>query len=249
MSARRGTIVHHLTAAVILRWVAFYTRDLTASVAEARRDEIASDIYEQSANIQPDVAARRRLAASLAFRAARGIAADLAWRSAQTRLARHEGDTMSINPHRPGQLLDALVTAVAVLLVLSGALAAVRDLSNPLNQTPGTLPVLLTSVTTATAAGLALSRRPSTKLAGLIVMALASLPLMWGVGLSLWSISATAGETIMNGLVLVNRASAQNAVYVVSAPGIIAAALFGIAAIVVHRRPSPGIQAAGEKLP
>lgn len=247
MSANRGTVVHHLTGAVILRWVAFYTRDLTESVAETRRDEIASDIYEQSANLPPGIAARRKLAASLAFRAARGIAADLAWRRTQTHLPRHDGNTMSISPHRPRQLLGALATAVAVLLVLLGAAAAIRDLSSPLNQTPETLPALLISMTTATAVGLLLSRRPSTKLAGLIVMAVASMPLMWGVGLSLWSISATAGETIMSVLVLLNQASAQNAVYVVSAPGIIAAALFTAAAVAL-RRPSPVIPAAEEPL-
>ena len=234
MNANRSTVVHHLTAALILRWVAFYTRGLPHGVADARRDEIASDIYEQSANLQLGVAARRRLAASLAFRAVRGIAADVAWRNTQSQRSRHERHAMPNNSPRPRKALGALVTVVAALLTFSGAFAAIRVLSNPTGQTPELLPVILTMLTAATCTGLILSRWPSTNLAGLILLAVASVPLMWGVGRSLWAISSTVAETIMIALTTSNQQRPENAVYLATALGAFAAILFTVAAIVVH---------------
>lgn len=74
-------------AALVARWVRFYTRNLPDSVAERRIDEIAADVADQIADERAagiaDVAIARRIASRLV----RGLAADVTWRWHQTRLA------------------------------------------------------------------------------------------------------------------------------------------------------------------
>lgn len=67
------------TARAVLRWADFYSRRVSPALAQARREELISDIYEQYAD-----AARRGLPAwavsrAIASRALRGIFADITW--------------------------------------------------------------------------------------------------------------------------------------------------------------------------
>lgn len=63
----------------VLSWVDFYSRRVPSGQGKARREELISDMYEQQAD-----ALRRGLPAkavnrSIAFRAVRGIFADITW--------------------------------------------------------------------------------------------------------------------------------------------------------------------------
>jgi hypothetical protein len=77
-------------AALVARWVRFYTRDLPAPVAERRIEEIAADLHDHIAHERAAGTGDRRIARSIASRMVRGVAADAAWRSRQTKSTRKE---------------------------------------------------------------------------------------------------------------------------------------------------------------
>ncbi|SMG18086.1 hypothetical protein [Agreia pratensis] len=225
MSERRSTIAHHLTVALILRWVAFYTRKLPEDVAGQRRDEIASDLYEQSADVGPGSAARRLLALSLAWRAIRGIAADLAWRTTRIRDVRREQGALSADTRRPRSSATAVVLTLATTLAIVGVFTTIRVLLNPDARSSEELQLLLLVAPMAMLTGLALFFRASTRPAALMVMAAASIPLTWAVGISFWSLSATLGYASTNVLVLMNL-SVDKIGYIAVVPGAATAVFF-----------------------
>jgi len=61
------------------RWVAWYTRDLPPSARDERRNEVASDLWEQ----QSTQGTGLRTDLAIASRTLRGVWSDLAWRRAQ----------------------------------------------------------------------------------------------------------------------------------------------------------------------
>jgi hypothetical protein len=83
------------TAALVVWWVATYTRRLPGEVAARRRAEVASDLWEQRAHGRAVGTPAAAVALSILGRMAAGIAADLRWRHQQ--LAAAEG-----RPLRPG---------------------------------------------------------------------------------------------------------------------------------------------------
>lgn len=238
MTGRRPTVIHHLVAVAILRWVTFYTRNLPAEVAGERRDEIASDLYEQSMDVGLGAAARWRLALSLAWRAMRGAAADLLWRNDRIRSQEKRGRTVSTdaNPnarrrHSPGAVvIFALVTSWAVV----GLLCAVRILANPAARLAQETQLLLILAMAAMLTALLLMARAATRPAALIVIAAASVPLTWAVGVSLWSVSATLGSFLMQLLGLMNLTPDKTG-YVVVVPGVVLAGFFFVMALRVSR--------------
>jgi hypothetical protein len=70
-------------AAVVAWWVATYSRHLPAKVAERRRAELASDLWEQRAWGRAVGAAAPFVALSILRRMAAGMPADLRWRQRQ----------------------------------------------------------------------------------------------------------------------------------------------------------------------
>jgi len=72
------------SAALVARWVAWYTRHLPAEVAERRRAELASDLWEQRA----DARAMSTPALAILRRMVVGMPADLRWRQEQLAVAR-----------------------------------------------------------------------------------------------------------------------------------------------------------------
>jgi len=103
---------------VVLAWVRFYTRDISPEVAETRRAELASDVWEQVND--PDAPPGSR-GAFLFWRAARSVPADLAWRFGVLRQA----DTASRSLFarwEHGGLAAVLLTEA---FVVSGLLVAV----------------------------------------------------------------------------------------------------------------------------
>lgn len=70
-------------AGLAIRWVDCYTRRLPARVAEARVDELASDLWEQRHNAQEGDTSDVAVALSIVRRIVGGVPADLTWRFAQ----------------------------------------------------------------------------------------------------------------------------------------------------------------------
>ena len=76
------------TAALVLRWVAAYTRSLDPEVAARRQAELASDLWEQRAHAGRVGAPGPLVALSILRRAVAGVPADLLWRRHQLAAAR-----------------------------------------------------------------------------------------------------------------------------------------------------------------
>ena len=72
-------------AALVTRWVRFYTRGLPATHAQRRVDEIAADVRDHVAHERANGISDARIALGIASRLVRGLAADVAWRSQHTR--------------------------------------------------------------------------------------------------------------------------------------------------------------------
>jgi hypothetical protein len=69
-----------LGARLALRWSVLLTATAPAGAGGDRRDEITSDVFEQLATVRAERASDARLSGSIASRALRGIASDVAWR-------------------------------------------------------------------------------------------------------------------------------------------------------------------------
>ena len=66
---------------------ALYTRRLPPAVADRRRSEIASDIWEHRRQARIDAVADRRVAMAIAVRVIAGVPSDLSWRMTQLAVA------------------------------------------------------------------------------------------------------------------------------------------------------------------
>lgn len=67
------------TAKAVLWWVATYTRSVPKQIAEGRREELLSDLYEQYSAAARSGHTRKAASRSIAWRALRGAVADLRW--------------------------------------------------------------------------------------------------------------------------------------------------------------------------
>jgi hypothetical protein len=96
------------------RWTALYTRGLARPVAERRREEIASDLFEHAAAVGDGRAQQRNVLGRVLW----GIPADLSWRRAarasQPRV-RRTGATMNLR-----RVTLAVLAAVVAFLVWAG---------------------------------------------------------------------------------------------------------------------------------
>lgn len=75
-------------AALVARWVRFYTRDLPEPVARRRVDEIEADLHDHIAHERAGGVGERRIALAIASRMIRGLVADAAWRRRQAKTGR-----------------------------------------------------------------------------------------------------------------------------------------------------------------
>ncbi len=106
-------------AELVARWVRFYTRDLPAPVARRRIDEIDADLHDHIAHERGNGLGDRRIARDIASRMVRGLAADVAWRGREAKVAGHHStleETMTTN--RP-LFRSAVRVAVGVASILS----------------------------------------------------------------------------------------------------------------------------------
>ncbi|HYF25086.1 MAG TPA: hypothetical protein VD931_05055 [Baekduia sp.] len=100
-------------AALVARWVRWYTRDLPGAVAQRRIEELDADVHDHIAHERARAAGERRIAVGIAARMLRGVAADASWRRSQA-VAR------APRPASRSVLRVALVTAFVLLLPLIG---------------------------------------------------------------------------------------------------------------------------------
>jgi hypothetical protein len=150
-----------------LSWAEWYTSDLEPAIAGGRRDEIASDVWEQAAGQADRPAAA--LAASIAGRVVRGIPADLAWRWRMPSGVRRETGVV-----RAG-LAIAVVLSGAVLALGVGAVG--RTVVGLLRGEALPSVVTVSSAGFGVAAlllGFALVLRPRTRRLGFVWLAFAS---------------------------------------------------------------------------
>jgi hypothetical protein len=106
-------------AAVVARWVRFYTRNLPRLIARRRIDEIDADLHDHIAHERAHGTNDRRIALSIAARMIRGVAADASWRRTIARTATPKDVTVHRTARRSAVRV-ALVTACVLLVPLVG---------------------------------------------------------------------------------------------------------------------------------
>lgn len=138
---------YHFSVRLVSRWAAYYSRDLESQAAAERRDEIASDLWEQGSHADARGASSLATGASILWRTARGVPADLSWR--RSRLSR-VASTGAVEPRgwsgRGGLVAAAAITAAVLTL---GVSSIARVLANVIQGVP------LPSVVTVASASLA----------------------------------------------------------------------------------------------
>jgi hypothetical protein len=116
-------VVDRLTQA----WVRAYTRGIRPDVRDARRAELASDLWEHRATARDSGVSKRATSFSIAARAIAGVPADLTWRHA-TRGAVMRAETTTVS--RRGWLgitADIVATTMGAVAMLGGIGAAIGD--------------------------------------------------------------------------------------------------------------------------
>lgn len=108
---------YHWAVRLVSRWTAYYTRDLDSLLAAERRDELASDLWEHGVASEARGASGAATGASILWRAARGIPADLSWRhgKAAGAGATHPGRWGARGWSGRGSALTAVLLASGIL--------------------------------------------------------------------------------------------------------------------------------------
>jgi hypothetical protein len=149
------------------RWVRTYTRGLPADVAQTRRLELASDIYEQMSESAATLGARAvRLA--VVGRTARGVVDDLAWRHEQRQTMKQSESSVHPTALRAawGAATQAWFAPAAVLCGLFNLVLGVGILFDTGSTMPGRVvgPMFLLAFAASMAVGLhmrSLAGRPA----------------------------------------------------------------------------------------
>jgi len=189
MSAARSR-QFRTAARLVLEWCAVYTRGLQPAVATARQDEIASDLHEHAEWASTAGWSARRLAWSVARRAALGIGADLAWR----RLQQRAGDPQLAFGLRASAALLAAVLSTGVALTAIGVFAIVRVIRalqiGDLGYVPtAVFPIAFLDAVALIGTMLIVSRR--TRVLGTVLLTVPAVLLFQFVGSILWRVSAS----------------------------------------------------------
>ena len=103
-------------AALVARWVRWYTRDLPPPVAGRRVDELDADLHDHIAHERAAGTGERRIALGVAARMVRGLAADASWRGQTLARTANKGTQMRTPAHRSA--VRAGVATAGILLVL-----------------------------------------------------------------------------------------------------------------------------------
>ena len=108
-------------AKLVARWVRLYTRDVPGPLAQRRIEEIDADLHDHIEHERAAGVGDGRIAAAVAGRMVRGLAADLAWRGRAIARpsTRKDQNTMSTHTRR-SVLRVGLVTGLVLLIPLVG---------------------------------------------------------------------------------------------------------------------------------
>ncbi len=178
----------------VLAWVDRYTRDVPGGVADDRRDELLSDLWEQSHTEQGSAKAGVKTAISILSRAARGVPSDLSWRRAQlTGRPPQPFRVRFVNWMVPTGVVLATVVGLMVTSVGVFALGRVGIVVARHQFPPSDLTVLSTALgTLGLVCGLLLMMRSRTRWIGAIWLAVSAAIVLYFGGLALVTVSATA---------------------------------------------------------
>jgi hypothetical protein len=110
-------------AELVARWVRFYTRDLPTPIAQRRVDEIDADLHDHITHERDNGVGDRRIALGIASRMVRGLAADVAWRGRQAKLADPSTPEDAMKTSKP-LYRSAVRVGLGVALILSLPLVA-----------------------------------------------------------------------------------------------------------------------------
>jgi hypothetical protein len=176
-------------------WCAWYTRGLDASVANRRRDEIASDLHEHGVWADQAGESPRATARVILGRALRGVPADLGWRHAQRRQLAL-ADPLGFRMRRANGAVAMLVVLLAASVTAFGFYVLTRVASSvragdirPASDTA----VTLIGLTALALCGLALLSFPRTRFTGALAMIAPGIGLIHLGLYQLYSLSATVG--------------------------------------------------------
>jgi hypothetical protein len=111
-------------AALVARWVQFYTRDLPAAISQRRVDEIDADLHDHIAHERANGISDRRIALGIASRMIRGLAADAAWRGRQAKVAANPSTLDKTRKTSKALHRSAARVALGVAIILSLPLVA-----------------------------------------------------------------------------------------------------------------------------
>jgi hypothetical protein len=186
---------YHRAVRRVSRWCEWYTRDLDPDLASARRDEIASDLFEQAMWADELGVAPDRLARIVLSRGARGAVSDLSWRHAQRRHALMADPAIGRVRRLNGTALGiVLIAAIGVLTwgvyVLARVAMAVADGTIRAGSETSISLIVFTALASC---GVVLLARRRTRVAGALWMVLPSLGLVHFGLVQLYSLSATVG--------------------------------------------------------
>jgi hypothetical protein len=111
-------------AALVARWVRFYTRDLPIPIAQRRVVEIEADLHDHIAHERANGISDRRIALGIASRMVRGLAADVAWRGRHAKAGAHPSTLEETVNTSKTLYRSAVRVAFGVALILSLPLVA-----------------------------------------------------------------------------------------------------------------------------
>jgi len=178
----------------VLAWVDRYTRDVPGSIADDRRNELMSDLWEQAHDDNDRAKAGVTTAISILSRAVRGVPSDLSWRRAQ--LAGRPSQPFRIRFVKGMVPAGVVLAAVVGLMVTSVGVFALGRVGIVVARhqfPPSDLTVMSTALgTVGLVCGLLLMVRSRTRWIGAIWLAASAAIVLYFGGLALVTISATA---------------------------------------------------------
>lgn len=187
--------VHYRTAARrVMVWCAWYTRGIDPAIAAERRDEIASDLYEEGGWAQEAGLDPRRTARSILLRAARGVPADLSWRARMLRGRGAADPAGGLRTRRAGQGLAGLLVMLGIGITGLGVFALIRTemaLVGSGLPWPVAEMIAVMALTVVSATATILAAQPRTRLIGALALLF---PAAWMTHFAvqlLWYSSAT----------------------------------------------------------
>jgi hypothetical protein len=108
-------------AALVARWVRFYTRGLPTPIARRRLEEIDADLHDHIAHERAQGTSEGRIALSILCRMVRGLAADHSWRGQHAKATAAQPSTSdeAMKTDRPAyRSAIGIVLATAFILLL-----------------------------------------------------------------------------------------------------------------------------------